>query len=253
MQAADILSITLSQLATNPRRMQHNAPAQYYPYHSYGTGEFPGFNERSDAAFTLGSPVGGSSAGTTPTSTPLSSDSKRYKKVRNKELLRCKRRLDFNNNSGRSVPTKPLTPAVQRRNERERNRVRLINMTFATLRQHLPGSSNNGSSSPATVNNGGGGHNLQRKQKMSKVDTLKSAIDYIKYMQELLDENDAVDAAFRAGTVVPVQTTAYQRPAMLPLSPTSMSVSSPGSESASDTDNFLADEDDLLDFSSWFN
>ena len=37
--------------------------------------------------------------------------------------------------------------AVARRNERERNRVKLINMTFATLREHLPHSGGKGGKS----------------------------------------------------------------------------------------------------------
>ncbi|CAN7946506.1 achaete-scute complex protein T3-like [Ixodes scapularis] len=59
------------------------------------------------------------------------------------------------------------TQAVARRNERERNRVRLVNMGFAALRQHVP--------------------NFTQNKKMSKVDTLRSAVDYIKSLQDLLD------------------------------------------------------------------
>ena len=46
--------------------------------------------------------------------------------------------------------------AVAKRNERERNRVKHINGTFSTLKQHLPWA--------------------QKNKKMSKVETLRSAI-----------------------------------------------------------------------------
>ncbi|NXB63664.1 ASCL1 protein, partial [Struthidea cinerea] len=68
--------------------------------------------------------------------------------------------------------------AVARRNERERNRVRLVNLGFAALRQHVP-------------------HGAASK-KMSKVETLRSAVEYIRALQRLLDEHDAA-ASFPDG------------------------------------------------------
>lgn len=59
--------------------------------------------------------------------------------------------------------------SVARRNERERNRVRFINKTFSRLRQHLP---------------------CSEKKKLSKVDTLRTAIRYIKHLQHILDVQD---------------------------------------------------------------
>ena len=58
---------------------------------------------------------------------------------------------------------------VARRNERERNRVRHINSTFDNLRQHLPCSS--------------------KKKKLSKVDTLRTAIKYINHLQNILGKD----------------------------------------------------------------
>nr|QNN94674.1 achaete-scute A2 transcription factor [Malacoceros fuliginosus] len=58
---------------------------------------------------------------------------------------------------------------VARRNERERNRVRHINSTFENLRQHLP--------------------NGQKKKKLSKVDTLRTAIKYIHHLQGILGDD----------------------------------------------------------------
>lgn len=61
----------------------------------------------------------------------------------------------------------PLSSAVSKRNERERNRVKLVNMGFQTLRQHIP--------------NG--------KGKLSKVQTLRSAVDYIRQLQSFLNDD----------------------------------------------------------------
>ena len=62
--------------------------------------------------------------------------------------------------------------AVARRNERERNRVKHINSTFTTLRQHLP--------------SGG------KSRKLSKVETLRSAVRYIRHLQAILEAQGEV-------------------------------------------------------------
>uniref|UniRef100_A0A8C6EVW8 Achaete-scute family bHLH transcription factor 1 n=1 Tax=Marmota marmota marmota TaxID=9994 RepID=A0A8C6EVW8_MARMA len=97
------------------------------------------------------------------------------------ELMRCKRRLNFSG-FGYSLPQQQPA-AVARRNERERNRVKLVNLGFATLREHVPNGAAN--------------------KKMSKVETLRSAVEYIRALQQLLDEHDAVSAAFQAGVLSP--------------------------------------------------
>ena len=58
------------------------------------------------------------------------------------------------------------TPSVSRRNARERNRVKQVNSGFATLKNHVP--------------------NL--KNKTSKVDTLRAAVEYIKTLKELIGD-----------------------------------------------------------------
>nr|XP_057910600.1 achaete-scute homolog 5 [Doryrhamphus excisus] len=55
---------------------------------------------------------------------------------------------------------------VQTRNKRERMRVKCVNAGYARLRQHLPGCS--------TI------------RRLSKVETLRAAISYIKYLRDLL-------------------------------------------------------------------
>ncbi|XP_005797311.1 achaete-scute homolog 4 [Xiphophorus maculatus] len=56
---------------------------------------------------------------------------------------------------------------IQKRNERERHRVRCVNEGYARLREHLP-------------------QEFEDKR-LSKVETLRAAIDYIKHLQGLLD------------------------------------------------------------------
>ncbi|XP_014674648.1 PREDICTED: achaete-scute homolog 1-like [Priapulus caudatus] len=95
------------------------------------------------------------------------------------DMLRCKRRISFQN-LGYSLPqANPVS--VHRRNERERNRVKLVNMGFTTLREHVP--------------------NGAKNKKMSKVDTLKSAIAYIGELQRLLEDYHGYDPALTAQAV----------------------------------------------------
>uniref|UniRef100_A0A8C3FJL8 BHLH domain-containing protein n=1 Tax=Chrysemys picta bellii TaxID=8478 RepID=A0A8C3FJL8_CHRPI len=136
------------------------------------------------------------------------------------ELLRCKRRLAFPGLAGQPQ-TAGGAAAVARRNERERNRVKLVNLGFQTLRQHVP----NGAAS----------------KKMSKVETLRSAVEYIRALQQLLDEHDAVSAAFHDGLLPPARAA--------PGGGCSYSSASP---SFSGYEGALSPEErDLLDFTSW--
>ncbi|XP_053114395.1 achaete-scute homolog 1 [Hemicordylus capensis] len=139
------------------------------------------------------------------------------------ELMRCKRRLNFSS-FGYSLPQQQPA-AVARRNERERNRVKLVNLGFATLREHVPNGAAN--------------------KKMSKVETLRSAVEYIRALQQLLDEHDAVSAAFQAGVLSPTN---------YPNDMNSMA-GSPVSSYSSDEgsyDPLSPEEQELLDFTNWF-
>ncbi|KAJ1178397.1 hypothetical protein NDU88_003643 [Pleurodeles waltl] len=73
------------------------------------------------------------------------------------QSLRCRR------------PGPPGPPACSRRNERERQRVRLVNLGFQALRQHVPLCCGTGS-----------------PRRLSKVQTLRAALSYIRGLQELL-------------------------------------------------------------------
>lgn len=153
---------------------------------------------------------------------------KMYKFVMDKENTRdmmCKRRLDFNHNNEDYLGIqKSSTVGVARRNERERNRVKLINMTFSTLRDHIPN-----------------GCKIGKSKKMSKVDTLKAAIDYIKHLQDLVDEHDAVNAVLDKNCV-PKQVNIQDSPTF----------HSPSPSSCSEAPELSNEEEDLLDFTNWF-
>lgn len=74
----------------------------------------------------------------------------------------------------RSCPPLPLDRAfepafLRRRNERERQRVRCVNEGYARLRDHLP--------------------RELADRRLSKVETLRAAIGYIKHLQELLERH----------------------------------------------------------------
>lgn len=66
----------------------------------------------------------------------------------------------------------PAPVAVARRNARERNRVKQVNNGFATLRQHIPGAA--------------------KAKKISKVETLKQAVEYIRSLQDLLHDSNSL-------------------------------------------------------------
>ena len=151
-----------------------------------------------------------------------------------KELLRCKRRIDFAA-LGYTLP-RPHLASVARRNERERNRVKQVNQGFARLRQHVPESA--------------------RQKKMSKVDTLKAAVAYIKRLQATIDAaDDAVSALFLQGPG------GFPDAARVTTSAASSGSLSPGgappyadysTDASATSEQLSADDVDLLDFVSWF-
>lgn len=86
---------------------------------------------------------------------------------------RCKKRSYLHQ------PYQTQPASVARRNARERNRVKQVNNGFAALRQHIP-------SAVSAALAGGRGSS----RKLSKVDTLRLAVEYIRSLKRLLDEND---------------------------------------------------------------
>lgn len=91
--------------------------------------------------------------------------------------MMTKKKISFANHIS---PYGAQPASVQRRNARERNRVKQVNNGFANLRQHIP------SDVITALTNGGRG----ASKKLSKVDTLKLAVEYIRRLQDMLDENE---------------------------------------------------------------
>ncbi|SPP88853.1 achaete-scute complex protein T5 [Drosophila guanche] len=74
--------------------------------------------------------------------------------------------------------------SVVRRNARERNRVKQVNNGFSQLRQHIP------VAVIADLSNGRRGIGPGANKKLSKVSTLRMAVEYIRRLQKVIDEND---------------------------------------------------------------
>lgn len=181
-----------------------------------------------------------------PTSSGVAGACAARRRQASPELLRCSRRRRSGATEGSSS-----SAAVARRNERERNRVKLVNLGFQALRQHVPH----------------GGAN----KKLSKVETLRSAVEYIRALQRLLAEHDAVRAALAGGLLTPAtppsdecaQPSASPASASLSCASTSPSPDRLGcseptsprsaysSEESSCEGELSPMEQELLDFSSW--
>lgn len=96
-----------------------------------------------------------------------------------------KKRFTYN-----TMPYGEQLPSVARRNARERNRVKQVNNGFSNLRQHIPQSVINALSS--------GGRGASKK--LSKVDTLRIAVEYIRGLQDLLESSEPTSNNASAAT-----------------------------------------------------
>lgn len=103
--------------------------------------------------------------------------------IPNNDLLRCKRKINFI--PGQSYPgSQPAS--VARRNARERNRVKQVNNGFATLRSHIPPAV-----AAALTTEKSTSRSSSASKKLSKVETLKMAVEYIRSLQEMLDDHNS--------------------------------------------------------------
>lgn len=98
------------------------------------------------------------------------------------DVLRCKRKINFVPYGG--AAHQPAS--VARRNARERNRVKQVNNGFATLRQHIPASVAAALSSPGATTN-----TRSANKKLSKVETLRLAVEYIRSLQRMIEDYEA--------------------------------------------------------------
>ncbi|KAF7287836.1 achaete-scute complex protein T3-like [Rhynchophorus ferrugineus] len=99
--------------------------------------------------------------------------------VNSNQDLRCKRKIQF-----MPYGTPPQQPAsVARRNARERNRVKQVNNGFATLRSHIPQTVLQALSPQGSSGRGA-------SKKLSKVETLRLAVEYIRSLQQMIDDHE---------------------------------------------------------------
>lgn len=125
--------------------------------------------------------------------------------------------------------------SVQRRNARERNRVKQVNMGFNNLRQHIP------SDVVTALGNAGRG----ASKKLSKVDTLRIAVEYIRRLQGMIDESDVESLSSGSGSSnSSASNNSYYSPS--PVQCSSMQLPPPCSESsASPTPSYISDNSSI--------
>ncbi|XP_067675159.1 achaete-scute homolog 1a-like [Haliotis asinina] len=175
---------------------------------------------------------------TSPHPSPLTPGNKSLRmsmKENAREVSQCRRRLDFSPHQTYLGFHRPPTVAVARRNERERNRVKLINMTFATLREHLPHGSKG-----------------TKSKKMSKVETLRSAIEYIRHLQGMIGDPDAMRAVLEGSRAMIEGACSMSPESCLSPTPSTSSPSPSPCSTDSSYETLTIDEDDLIDFANWF-
>lgn len=124
----------------------------------------------------------------------------------NTDILKCKRKINFvpYGNAGHQPAS------VARRNARERNRVKQVNNGFATLRQHIPASvaaalATPGAGTAAAGGAGGAGAATSGRgasKKLSKVETLRMAVEYIRSLQKMLEEYEMDTSTGNAADVL---------------------------------------------------
>jgi achaete-scute complex protein len=163
----------------------------------------------------------------------------------------------YNNKSNPYVGAQAAS--IARRNARERNRVKQVNDGFNTLRKRLPAS---------VISALSGGARRGSGKKLSKVDTLKMVVEYIRYLENLIEESDVAMGIVRDTSIV--KDVVYEDEGVFDESSYSESVPSPiGSECSSGvsvyssnnnyvltdypiTKHVTSVEDDLLDTITWW-
>lgn len=146
--------------------------------------------------------------------------------------------------------------SIARRNARERNRVKQVNDGFSALRKRLPAS---------VIAALSGGSRRGSGKKLSKVDTLRMVVEYIRYLESLIDESDAALGITKPQAVETLEMdegiyggSPFSSPLPSPSSDCSSGVSSAHSAvfvpSYQHHEEQMSpmDEDDLLDAITWW-
>lgn len=137
-----------------------------------------------------------------------------------------RRKIAFHPSMGYAV-TPVLPQKVARRNARERNRVKQVNCGFEMLRAHIPSAA--------------------KQKKMSKVDTLKHAVEYIQSLQCMLtDKNTTLTSPIPHQQNSEVNNFATQNYPLTPQTPTSMTFPSNESGYSSEASFFTNNHSGLM-------
>lgn len=112
--------------------------------------------------------------------------------VNRNSSMRCRKKIVFHPTLGYAIPA-PQPAKVARRNARERNRVKQVNSGFEILRTHIPSAA--------------------KQKKMSKVETLRHAVEYIQCLQQMLVEQEQQKCA-----IIPAISDSNSLQSPLPLS-----------------------------------
>ncbi|CAK1551931.1 unnamed protein product [Leptosia nina] len=105
-------------------------------------------------------------------------DSLKYVPIAPSPVMETPKKYNYKNNPY----TGAQAASIARRNARERNRVKQVNDGFNALRKRLPA---------AVINALSGGARRGSGKKLSKVDTLKMVVEYIRYLENLVEDCDA--------------------------------------------------------------
>lgn len=116
-------------------------------------------------------PIGGDDDENTPPSNEL-------QPAKKLKVLQQSNGVIVSKTVGKPQQKSTLPQAVARRNARERNRVKQVNNGFATLRQHIP---EEVAEAFEAAGNGRG-----TSKKLSKVETLRMAVEYIRSLERIL-------------------------------------------------------------------
>ncbi|KAL1122552.1 hypothetical protein AAG570_002882 [Ranatra chinensis] len=166
--------------------------------------------------------------------------------VENTEV-RCKRRINFAGSNAYQAGVQPAS--VARRNARERNRVKQVNNGFATLRNHIPVSVAAALGAP---HSGRGS-----SKKLSKVETLRMAVEYIRSLQDLLDAKVELSPPTSEASCSPPPPphTPYAAAPGYPATPASALSHQPPPAHYTHQDNYepmSPEDEELLDVISWW-